>query len=387
MNLLKRACVVETPSDNVGVFQTFGRLAMKLSMVLRATLFSLVCLPLFHVDAQDAKGPSQHRAVDLIIESEKHLWKPGKIDDRQKALDEILAMTDRLSSLVTSLTSWGLRDTEDEIRIKSAQALGRIGLKARRALNNLADLLEKDPNPNVRIAAANALGAVFFEGKVHGTEKRLITVLAKAMRSDDDALVQRAACSAFRMIGADANDAASDLLDVIKTTKDDYLRQLAVTSLLTVVGPSNMNLTSTLLEMHKQGLNNSDTERAVLISLGKIGAKEEMVLPLLINTLKKKDPKNLNSRVFAALALAELGPKSKSAIPALIETLEECTKLNGDDRLNLCVASLQALENIGPEATSALPAIRLIANDQHSNGLSRRHAERAISAIENRRQK
>jgi HEAT repeat protein len=145
-----------------------------------------------------------------------------------------------------------LKDPDHEVRIKGIKGLGDIGPEARIALNELTEILEKDKVAEVRIEAASCVGAIFFRCKIEPHEKKVVFVLAKTMRKDDDLLVRRSACYALRMMERDrgARDAVPDFFELMRDKKEDpVLREWAADAFVRLVGPESKKLVPTLVEM------------------------------------------------------------------------------------------------------------------------------------------
>ena len=113
----------------------------------------------------------------------------------------------------------------------------------------------------------------------------------------------------------------------------------------------------------------------LLIALGKIGDKEEIVVPLLVEALK--NPKRIT---VAAVGLGHMGPKAKAGVPALIESLDVCVKMEPEAAWTAVGIVLHALEDIGPDARSAIPTLKKMSTDKRLDnvirGLTRRTLEK-----------
>src|SRR5262249_37758071 len=156
-------------------------------------------------------------------------------------------------------------------------------------------------------------------------------------------------------IGRLANEASEDLLEAMKDRRDVSMCELARISFLAVVGPESKDLVPTMLEMYKVGIYDADTEATILVGLGRIGHKEDLVIPVLVGALG--NPKRIELRHSAASGLGALGARAKSAVPALIGALD-VTMVKDKNRariIRFCV--LEALADIGPDAKAAINAI------------------------------
>ena len=86
-----------------------------------------------------------------------------------------------------------LKDKDTYVRQAAAQALGKIGAKAKAAVPALANAL-KDQRPAVRQAAAQALGQIGAEAKA------AVPALRAAMRDNEVGEVRGAIAEAWKQI-------------------------------------------------------------------------------------------------------------------------------------------------------------------------------------------
>ena len=121
---------------------------------------------------------------------------------------------------VDPLTTLLRRDPETRVRERAAKALGEIGEV--RAYDALVEALE-DKGPGVRVYAIEALGAL----KVEKIAARLAVVLEK----DPNPLVREAAAAELANVG---NGASIDVLIRVLTTAPEKLAQLCASSILAI---------------------------------------------------------------------------------------------------------------------------------------------------------
>jgi HEAT repeat protein len=275
-----------------------------------------------------------------------------------------------------------LKDADAEIRKKGADGLAENYKNALPAVNDLIETLEKDNEPAVRIAAANSLRSIFWEGRVDPKGTKTIAALVKAMRQDKDALVRYMACQSLDHIGPKAHAAAVDLFEVMNADDDPFLRKLAQHALPQVASRACEGLLSKLIELHKSGPEDWTTQFAVLECMGKVSGGDEETLTLLKAALREKKPRHRMSREGAAYALGRMGASAKSAVPMLVDSINE-TK-NGKERESgsLLLFAIQALRDIGPTSVEALPTLKGIAGDSAMTETIRRAAMQAVYAIE-----
>src|SRR5437879_2589752 len=77
-----------------------------------------------------------------------------------------------------------LKNPNDEVRVKAAKDIAELGIKGASAVNDLVDLLEKDKEPGVRIAAVTAIRSIYFRGELTPPGAKAIKALSRALRSD-----------------------------------------------------------------------------------------------------------------------------------------------------------------------------------------------------------
>jgi HEAT repeat protein len=348
---------------------------IKPSRIVGVVFFGVLFLPL--VFAQERPAEPGKVIADLSSKWRKDIRNYDNLKARQEAFEGFVRLSFEISQLVDSL-KFGLYDPDDALRAKAARGLLLLGPAARPAMDELLEALQKDKNAEVRRMAAAALGQAFRYAHFNSDEKRVITTLVKAMRSDKDHHVRIAAVKAFRWLGVEAREAAPEFLELLKEKSDEDMRELWAYSLADLMDPGSKNLGPALLKRLKDGDANPNIERAYLLALGRIGDQEDVLVPLCIDYLH--GPKRLEMRGQAAWVLKLLGPKSKAAVPALIRALD-VSEFKKDAALGTGMSVIDALGAIGPEAKAAVPALRKIADDRKMNNGLRAAADEAIQKI------
>jgi HEAT repeat protein len=243
-------------------------------------------------------------------------------------------------------------------RLAAAQALGRIGPKARDAIPALLTATTDD-DAKVRVAAVQALGhigpdaifglaqllthsdkyvrrnATWGLGKLGSLAKGVLKDLCRALKDPDP----RTAAGAAQALGAMHSDAAA-----------------AVPALTEAMRGTNVVLC-----------------RLAAKALSEVG---QPAIPDLICHLSHHDP---FVRGEAAVALGWIGPDAAPAVPALVAVLSAVPKVpltqtpppasKSDDTAtpedNARMYAAQSLGRIGPAAASALSALAQALHDPH----------------------
>jgi len=350
---------------------------MNLSKLLGLAFFGVLFVPLLFVRGQPE--PPKVTVKKLINECRKDHTSQD-IETRRRAVTGFYEFSEQVRTVTTSLRM-ALLDGDDQIRIKAANALAMIGPTARPATDPLADMLRQDQNSEARLAAARALGSIFRGGFTSEYEKKALDNLVHALRHDPDMRVRKSACYTLGGIGRGAKDAAPELVEVIKESKDEKMREAAADSLGYVAGPDTKSVVPALLAMYKEEKDGpTRVKGTILVVLAKIGDKEEIVVPMLIAVLR--DQKNLKMRSVGTIGLGFYGPKSKVAVPALIDALDVSAFKDEGEAFLIQTSCLDTLGKIGPAAKAAIPAVRKIAENEAVNLGIRVVAEKTLHLID-----
>jgi HEAT repeat protein len=294
--------------------------------------------------------------------------------ERSLAMDVLLAHADEIETTLRDARR-ELSKGEDEVRLKAAQIIARIGPGAGGTGTDLIRAIEIEKSGRVRAEQTWALGRLFWHGCNPREAKAGIPVLIRLMQKDDDHLVRVYACRSFLSIGPLAKDAAPALLEIIRSKDDTGLGEEACVSLTSVVCPGSNAIVPALLQTYKES-RFTNVKSSMLLALGIIGDKEDVVVPLLVEVLK--DSKHPELRLGAAAGLVGFGPRAKAAVPALVEALEAGDIGERNAALSVRWKVLEALGSIGPDARAAIPAITKASSDPSCSI----EANRAIKLIE-----
>jgi HEAT repeat protein len=226
----------------------------------------------------------------------------------------------------------------------------------------------EDENPQVRMAAASALGEI-------GPETGVVSALIRALGDNDTRAGERAAAVLAQISGPIL---VPDFIESLRDLDGDVRANAAYA--LGVIGPEAKEAVPYLIEALED--EDDDVRKNVVVALEKIGP-EPGVIPTLIRAMEDE---SAFVRVTATQALGRIGPE---AVPALIEALQDedsTTRKNaanalwyvyanheiGPETREVVLALIQALQDedrfvremaayalggIGPEASEAVPAL------------------------------
>jgi len=255
-----------------------------------------------------------------------------------------------------------LSDTNSDVRQQSAEALGEIGEDAK---PKLIEALAAAEAPS-RSSAAFALGWIGVKAKDAAPN------LAQLVEKESDPDARASAMNALSKVGFEPDKMARLFLNAINH-EHEKVRLSAVNGLLTV----DAQITVPLLIERLQTGPLDRQERAAHI-LGRIGPKASVAVPHLINTLRTvgEEPPffpfsdaivQIGTRAVPAL-IHELETKEEDwpirclraigqpALPGLIEVL-------GGNRKRLRIAAVQVLSGLGPDAKGAEAALVRLLED------------------------
>jgi HEAT repeat protein len=192
-----------------------------------------------------------------------------------------------------------VRFPNHEVRRRVAEDLAAIGPAAAKAVPQLARQLTRDDDDEVRMAMADALGAID-----RGSDAA-IGALTQAL-SDDHAYVRTHAAMALGQIGPKARQAVLGLLAL---------------------------------------LDDGEARTAAALAVVEIDQRLDAAMPVLLDALDDPGPWAASQ---AAYNIGRIGPAAKAAVPKLLAMLE-------DDETGMAA---EALGKLGEAAAPALPKLR-----------------------------
>jgi HEAT repeat protein len=238
-----------------------------------------------------------------------------------------------------------LDDADEEVRCRSAEALGRAGGLPADTLTALVRLLV-EPNARLRVAAAHALGAMKADAA------SAVPTLVPLLHSDDEA-VREAAAEAVGRIGVLPDAACATLTHSLEN--GDSAAKARTAEALGTIGPAAADAAPALAEALTDG---SDRVRAKAAqALGQIGEGAAGAVPSLVRALRDQDTW---VSALAAEALGEMGDSAAAAVPALVRSLRHT---NPRVRAN----AAEALAKLGATAATGRAALEAALLDPEDN--------------------
>jgi len=296
----------------------------------------------------------------------------GIVDAFKTALNEDPSEKVRIS-ICNLINMPSVRD--ENIKKKELEALRNLTVP-------LSDLLQNDKVPEVRAAAAKALG------RLNTLSTAMVKVLAGALQ-DKDTATRTAAAEALGRIG-EASKGAAPELKMALTDKEASVRQWAAFS-LGRIGSDGATATEDLAKL-MTGDPDPVVRSESALSIGLLGTSAKDAIPALLECFAKDKEKEVSVRIQAAKSLGKMdtelkkfGPKileavgndpSKDVRVFLLLSFSTALKLEtaafvkemgdlltkepeGEVRLVL----IQELGGLGPAAAEALPALRAATSD------------------------
>ena len=338
----KRAAFKEFDSLNPAAKRPYQYLEIMTSMLHDADLNNQVLA----ADALGHMGPAAEDAVpDLVqllsVSNETVRSHAGK------ALEDLGVVA--VPSLILAL-----KQPEPAVRVAAADTLGNIGPAAKEAIPDLATLLG-DEDREVSRHAAPALGRI---GPAAVPE--LIEVARWRSRYTTDM-----ASTAFADLKADAAT-VRELVRLMGNVKEDpAVRAFAATALGHMPEKAQGEMPELIRVL---GDENNDVRTAARWALGQTGPKG---IPALREALK-----NDNSRILsgAAFALGSMGPAAEAAVPDLLRVMKN------DDR----TVRIDAILAIGKTQVTSDAVVRALIQvlDTDKDEVVRLDAVRVLSKME-----
>jgi HEAT repeat protein len=253
-----------------------------------------------------------------------------------------------------------LKNPNERVRARAAEALGGIGARAKNAIPALLNVSKDDPCERVRSEAVKVLRKIDPSGAMTTAS------FVRLARTDTASQVRCRAFAALEEIDRNTKRAIPVFIQGLKD-EDPNVRGL-VARVLGRYGPKAKSAVPALRNaLSDQAYRHHGisihlfrcrpVRYDVAESLGKIGADARAALPDLRRMLNRDADGEV--RVAAAMAILRIDPGAKDPVPGLIAVLQ-------DDQQGGCGRELAAdgLAELGPAAVSALPALKKTLGDE-----------------------
>jgi HEAT repeat protein len=231
-----------------------------------------------------------------------------------------------------------LADADDGVRAAAADALGLLGSftiktslgksEVRAAVAGLVGLLN-DPQPAVRIAAANALGSIANCDMTRMIELEPASHALVTILDDRSTEVRLSAIRALGFVGPRGLAEPPTALVAALEDESAKVRAEAVASLANYNRGLPRIIPSLLQSMHKARSEARASYSALFGYIRPPGFSAEVIHPLILAL----DMDDREIRQLAASRLAAFGPGAREAVPLLIKTLAEPMEVEIPSRL------------------------------------------------------
>jgi HEAT repeat protein len=311
------------------------------------------------------------------------------------------------------------KDTDEHVRVKAAQMLGRMippaaqaEIDVRDAIDTLTDALRADKKDKVREACATALGVIGAAARAKppapippASIQSMVAPLAAALKHKH-AGTAAAAAESLGLLGEAARGAAPVLLETLKDKKADrFARAFAAIALVRIGGSEAGEAVPALTETLADDKAPLGVREASARLLGQLGKDAVSAVPTLGKALAAKE---IEIRRGAASALAQIGAGAKDALPDLekaVKDKDKTVRVNAifaigtmgkdaahavavlvpclkENQIEVRLAAIRALGNIGPDAKDAVKL--LLDASRESQADIRDAAKEALEKIQNK---
>ncbi len=256
---------------------------------------------------------------------------------RRKEIAPVRTGRDPVELCLTILRAL-LRDGDERVRLKAAQALVQLGPEGAPAAGEVFELA-READEGLRAAAAEALGCI------NPPPKEALAALLALLDPPSPAVV----VPVLRSLGTLGRVAALAVPRIVPFVRDeDEQIRTAAAEAISAIGQLDASVAPLLVE---ELANEDDTARArAAEALGVIGPAAANTAPALIKALL--GDRNDRVRAEAALALGKLGPEpAVDSVPALARALADPDSV-------VAVHAARALDLLGDVAVAAVAELR-----------------------------
>jgi HEAT repeat protein len=221
-------------------------------------------------------------------------------------------------SILTRLLS----DNQSIVKMRAAEALGKVGGESRSAVPTLMQTLQDPFTWETRCASAIALGAIGRE-PAKAADVKMVQALYNRIAYDDSAQVRLASIKSLARFGPFNKDPEilrrfnQYLKPAAEKDPDKTIRVWAEVALLKVNGHDEKRLKHIGTLLHSQDDMAARVQAAM--ALGGLGQKAESQVNTLIRALEDPDAEVVG---WSAWALGQIGTKARAAMPLLQKMLK-----------------------------------------------------------------
>lgn len=285
-----------------------------------------------------------------------------------------------------------LQDKDLAVRRAAAESLTQIGGLTEGDVTVLAEVLVKDPEPDVRLSVARIVKAMGEEGV------GALPAMRKAI-SDADPRVRVESLKAVEQLGNSGRDALPEVTKALENDKVSEVRAEAALA-LSKFGSDAKPAVPALVQALKKD-HNLDVRLNILVAFEALGPDAKDGVPALVEMLKDK---HRDVRRHAIQGLGAMGPDGKPAVTELLPFLldNELREAAGDTlakigkdavkpivKANLVLSPrpdvrlivVQTLGKIGPDAQAALPQLLILSRRDRVQSVQQA-AQEAIRSIQ-----
>jgi len=234
------------------------------------------------------------------------------------------------------------------VRPGAAEALGAMGRDARDSIPTLLAVL-KETDPELRVAAAEALGKIAAaEAQVDKNAVRAKAAYSDLLflsKVDQNEGVQKAAGTALAKIGRPTGDDVNILLQLLEDKTQPAHFRHAAGQVLGIVGPEAVKATTRLGKILGNAEDDAGVRTLAAYALGDIGPTAKTELPALLAALKTSD---VGIKAGAAYALGEVFQGMKKLPAELVPALQLTAEHPDINVAEAAKAAIKKIKGKGP---------------------------------------
>lgn len=249
---------------------------------------------------------------------------------------EALAAIGRDAKRVENALVEALKDTDADVAKHARRALERIKFLSDTTVARLVDELS-NPDPAVQKRAVEML--ISFGLKADAT----IPELSRVLLEEDEPDVRQAAAKALGRVGTSADIAVASLMRAMQDSRPEVRREAAMS--LGRLKPASEKMVVGLTQRLADDTEKVEVRVAAANSLGNLGPPAKSAVPILVATLDQGDRDLLKASIQT---LGKIGPEASAAVPSLRKALDRAEP-------DIRYAAAKALGDIGPAAGAAVP--------------------------------